>query len=460
MRRPLPTFVDLLHRSSPLPSFQFLISTMTTAASYPSAVESSFIDDDAKFGFKRAEMNESHLPGTVDQYDCHLFLCYKNAESWPARAEGHDADLLPRFLSAALKSRKVDIPRKIKFTICEERDGTHFSNGDVLIFPDMIRYRSLAHADVDNFVEDVLVRGKWVPGNSEVLSGSHVFVCAHGSKDKRCGVCGPVLVKNFEEEIERRGLKDRVFVNPCSHVGGHKYAGNVIVFSPDPEGKFIGHWYGYVTPEDVPLLLDQHIEKGEIVDRLWRGQMGMSSEDQIKAYEHRLLQNSQEVLTDGTTDAEGDKDITDNDDRVPEGATCCQGNKGFTCCMDPAVENNEVAADDTANGFSCCNDKGVESNEVTSVGDANAFSCCKVQRAETNEVTVGNGANGITCCKDKGFKNSEGTTADDVVKDEKSSNGVLTWFKNWDQGDVFMTVGVIGVLASVGVAYSVYRRSG
>ena len=28
--------------------------------------------------------------------------------------------------------------------------------------------------------------------------------------------------------------------------------------------------YGYVTPEDVPVLLEQHVVKGEIVDWLWR----------------------------------------------------------------------------------------------------------------------------------------------------------------------------------------------
>ena len=28
--------------------------------------------------------------------------------------------------------------------------------------------------------------------------------------------------------------------------------------------------YGYVTPDDVPELLDRHIGKGELIERLWR----------------------------------------------------------------------------------------------------------------------------------------------------------------------------------------------
>ncbi|CAH8336956.1 unnamed protein product [Eruca vesicaria subsp. sativa] len=59
-------------------------------------------------------------------------------------------------------------------------------------------------------------------------------------------------------------------VSPCSHIGGHKYAGNVIIYQSKVHRKVTGHWYGYVQPEDVPVLLEQHINKGEIVDRLWR----------------------------------------------------------------------------------------------------------------------------------------------------------------------------------------------
>jgi hypothetical protein len=35
-----------------------------------------------------------------------------------------------------------------------------------------------------------------------------------------------------------------------SHVGGHKFAGNVLLFS----SKIEGEWLGYVTPDDVPSI--------------------------------------------------------------------------------------------------------------------------------------------------------------------------------------------------------------
>lgn len=73
-------------------------------------------DEDVKFGFQRSEMYQSKLAGTTTSYDRHLFLCYKSHETWPARLEASDSDLLPKSLSAALKARKDDIKIKVRFS--------------------------------------------------------------------------------------------------------------------------------------------------------------------------------------------------------------------------------------------------------------------------------------------------------------------------------------------------------
>ena len=44
-----------------------------------------------------------------------------------------------------------------------------------------------------------------------------------------------------------RGTGKRAFLVKVSHVGGHKFAGNVIVYSPSGTGV----WYGRVSPEKV-----------------------------------------------------------------------------------------------------------------------------------------------------------------------------------------------------------------
>ncbi|XAR58223.1 hypothetical protein NMG60_11026636 [Bertholletia excelsa] len=337
--------------------------------------------DDVKFGFQRPEMYKSSLAGTVDPYDRHLFLCYKRHEAWPSRVEGSESDPLPKLLSGALKARKDDINVKTRLTICEGGEGPEFSDGDVLIFPEMIKYRGLKDSDAVSFVDDVLVNGKpWSSGVPEVMTGSYVFVCAHASRDKRCGVCGPVLIDKFKEEIKQRGLQGQVFVSGCSHVGGHKYAGNLIIFSTDQEGKIAGHWYGYVTPNDVAELLEKHIGKGEIIERLWRGQMGIQVEQAEEAVAQKLPK--------GKDLNKSEKPKGDSSEEKKENiASCCQGVNGFTCCRDGSSEVKEV-------------------------------------------------------------------------KGNKGPGKLSSWIGKWEQRDVLAAAGVVGAVATIAVAYSLYRRSG
>ncbi|XP_047313820.1 altered inheritance of mitochondria protein 32 [Impatiens glandulifera] len=346
-------------------------------------------DDLTKFGFQRPEMYQTNLAGSVDPYDRHIFLCYKTYQSWPPRIETSDSDLLPKLLYGAFKARRKDILVQTRITICQGLEGTEFLDGDVLIFPEMIKYRGLEESNVDSFVEDVLVNGKpWTFGVQSVLTGSHVFVCAHTSRDKRCGVCGPALIEKFNEEIEFRTLKDQVFVSACSHVGGHKYAGNLIIFSPDSEGKITGHWYGYVAPSDVADLLDSHIAKGVVIERLLRGQMGVHVEEAKKE--------------DGEVNSNG-KELNGQHEKKKK--------------KEKKKDQEEI----------------IEEKE-------NVSSCCQVS------------SNGISCCRDEEKKEIENE------KKKSFCNLSSCWTEKWEKSDVLATMAVFGAVATVAVAYSLYRR--
>ncbi|KAL5997408.1 hypothetical protein ACLOJK_008338, partial [Asimina triloba] len=437
----------------PLLSLQTLISAMdaapeqlrplsTTTASPDTPADGrdtspkADANDDVKYGFRRAEMYQSPLSGTVHPYDCHLFLCYKNPQSWPSRIESSESDRLPRLLAAALKSRKSEIPRGVGGSLSMMPLLLRIRIGENSIIADptppfVVDYiigsirlditadsrepMGLTHFDVDNFVDDVLVKGKeWNSRKAEKLTGSHVFVCSHASRDRRCGVCGPVLIKKFEEEIELRGMKNQVFVSPCSHVGGHKYAGNLILFSLNSCGEVVGHWYGYVTPDDVPILIDEQIVKGGVVSQLWRysfvnyekylapnalvrlqsgrGQMGSAKPEQEK-----------EINSEGSSTKKVEKEADGSSQGIEkDGMSCCQG----------------------ANGFSCCRDEKVGSDTKVVTG---------------NNCEQGRGA--------------------DTKSTSKDNSWVATsWFKTWDQADTLAALAVVGAAASVAVAYSIYRR--
>ncbi|KAM1887409.1 hypothetical protein ACFX13_045658 [Malus domestica] len=215
----------------------------------------------------------------------HIFLCYKTPEAWPLLIEGSESDPLPKFFASALKARKNDITVKTLLTVIEGHEGTKFSDGDVLIFPQMNKYRGLKESNVDSFVDDVLVNDKpWASGVQESLTGSHVFTAA------------------------------------CFHTGGHN--GNLIIYSPGSDGSITGHWYGDVTPDDVPELLDEHIGKGKIIERLWRGQIGASS-DEVDEIEDKPQEKGNQI---GNSENDARKDALGKLlSLIGELLSCCRG---------------------------------------------------------------------------------------------------------------------------------------
>ncbi|GJT55140.1 sucrase/ferredoxin-like family protein [Tanacetum coccineum] len=350
-----------------------------------------------------------------EYYQRHVFLCYKKPHVWPPYIEATEFDRLPRLLSAALASRKSHINKQTRLTICEGHDGTESSNGDVLIFPDMIRYRRLTHFDIDTFVEEVLVKdGVWLPGSPEPLRGWFVFVCAHGSRDRRCGVCGPAVIARFNDEIESRCYQNKVSVRPCSHIGGNKYAGNVIIFGPNNHGKVTGDWYGYVVPDDVPALLEYHVEKGEFVDWLWRGQMGLSEKDQKNVRGLRAMANGSNNVERNTEDITAH---TNNICNTMEREGCCQPNGKTTCCHNPTVAPEDSINIDLDNEFSVQKRKGIKNQTLSDMN------------------------------------NKTGRTS-------RKTYTMPTWLESWESEDVYAALALIGAAVSVAVAYNCYRQLG
>ncbi len=86
------------------------------------------------------------------------------------------------------------------------------------------------------------------------VEGPLFLVCTHGKRDRCCARYGRPL---YEALRERAGL-DRVWQS--SHVGGDRFAGNVVVL---PHGLY----YGRVGPGDVDELLAAHAAGSIVLDR-------------------------------------------------------------------------------------------------------------------------------------------------------------------------------------------------
>lgn len=139
-----------------------------------------------------------------------------------------------------------------------------------------------------------------------------ILICSHATRDSRCGILGPLLHAEFTRYISERkstmhklvsrsqelaceekmpapepGDKNEgsggsiVNLGMISHVGGHKWAGNVIVYvppgfpgedgqAPHPLGG-MGIWYGRVEPRHVEGIVEETLIKGRVIRDLFRG---------------------------------------------------------------------------------------------------------------------------------------------------------------------------------------------
>ncbi|KAL4801701.1 Sucraseferredoxin-like protein [Aspergillus unguis] len=132
------------------------------------------------------------------------------------------------------------------------------------------------------------------PDAVELHHSPVILICGHGGRDMRCGLMAPVLEDQFRGVLESKGISisggndsdsfdspDRAHIGLISHIGGHKYAGNVIVYipksmkygnstAPHPlAGK--GIWYGRIEPRHVEGVVEETILGGKVLSDHFRG---------------------------------------------------------------------------------------------------------------------------------------------------------------------------------------------
>lgn len=132
-------------------------------------------------------------------------------------------------------------------------------------------------------------------------------------RDSRCGVLGPVIQEEFNKALQREGIEvlqgpvpiieqndayTELLEGPASrrvtartglisHIGGHKFAGNVIIYIPKKAKTNAeethplagcGIWYGRVEPKHVEGIVTRTILRGEVFEDLFRGGITKDSE--------------------------------------------------------------------------------------------------------------------------------------------------------------------------------------
>lgn len=94
----------------------------------------------------------------------------------------------------------------------------------------------------------------------------HLFVCTSSKiNGQQKGFChsqgGVEIIQKFIEEIEERDLSGDVLVSNSGCFGICSSGPAAVVY---PEGT----WYGGITVDDVPEIVESHFENGKKLERL------------------------------------------------------------------------------------------------------------------------------------------------------------------------------------------------
>ncbi|KAL1968193.1 hypothetical protein VTN77DRAFT_2028 [Rasamsonia byssochlamydoides] len=97
-----------------------------------------------------------------------------------------------------------------------------------------------------------------------------VLLCSHKRRDARCGISAPLIKRELERHLRPVGLyRDADDERPggvgiyyVSHVGGHKFAANVLVYRKK-EGQMI--WLARIRPEHCEGIVKYTILQGKVV---------------------------------------------------------------------------------------------------------------------------------------------------------------------------------------------------
>lgn len=224
----------------------------------------------------------------------------------------------------------------------EHADGSE-KRESVFIFPD---YKMVSHLPSDSateLVSDHISPRLLVPQSAKPASElasyilpyhATILICSHKKRDKRCHITADPIISALSHAIEelgdtwhvdRRGDEAHLFesyrITPndseesimdrkkqliksrddargssseedkhigifkVSHVGGHKFAAQVIIWLPN--GKSI--WYGRVTTQDCKIIVNETLKHGRVVADLLRGGTALAGAGACKQQERGTL---------------------------------------------------------------------------------------------------------------------------------------------------------------------------
>ncbi|KAI9252474.1 Sucrase/ferredoxin-like-domain-containing protein [Sporodiniella umbellata] len=231
----------------------------------------------------------SPLLGSMSPYGRHLLISTAQCD-WPQRIEEDEGTLaaeLHKLVSAQPMAWRTMITNTSH--IPSHATTVHCAM-DIIILPDNIVVGNVTPDDAgliyDLFVKRPLPETPLIDTQEAFQQvdlqdlavypnpyHAMILICSHRKRDKRCGITAPILNREFDHILREKDIHDGpggTTVLMASHIGGHKFAGNIICYI---NHGLTGIWYGRVTSCHCRQIIEETILQGKIIKDLYRGCM-------------------------------------------------------------------------------------------------------------------------------------------------------------------------------------------
>lgn len=250
-----------------------------------------------------ARQDQAALCGTAVQVD--LWLLIEYPRPWKPKAV-EDNELDPRInahLAALPEQVRAHSGARLRVQFIKQAASADMVQPKVLVSQGQAQQQHLwsgqltQYSDLLNLTASDLASNQplqMLPG-AERLDEPLYLVCTNGQRDVCCARFGLPVFEQLQTHVGRR-------VWQTTHVGGHRYAPNLLSL---PSGLL----YGFVTPEDV-VALTQAQDDGQISLPNLRGRSCYAPAAQASEYYLRqhLGETDMHALT--LTDIGGDNSVT------------------------------------------------------------------------------------------------------------------------------------------------------
>ncbi|CAO3642577.1 unnamed protein product [Cunninghamella blakesleeana] len=217
---------------------------------------------------------DRNIASTVKPYERHILIATGKSD-WPKHIEDDDETI-----AKALLSTRPGKSTMITNTSLITTHSTDTNAQDLIILPENILVANVTSKNVDQLWSYLENNSSLPSERKDVKEYGHLMIkpspysalillCSHRKRDKRCGVTAPILAREFDHVLRNINDSENMEIVYVSHIGGHKIAGNVILYTD----KLKGIWYGLVKTCHVQAIVEQSIENGKIIQSIYRGCM-------------------------------------------------------------------------------------------------------------------------------------------------------------------------------------------